>query len=88
VEKEGYCLVYLEVVDDVVAFARDDAADRVPPGYVVYTRSELVELYGKPRGTAIRTFRLLHEVKRLGGRVVRRRNGSSGLPGPTVGGDS
>jgi hypothetical protein len=43
---------------------------------VVYTRSEVEDLYGKPEGVVISTFRLVHEAKKLGGRVVRRRNGS------------
>jgi hypothetical protein len=76
VRRKGYCLLYLPLVDDFVAFARDDAVDRVPPGYVVYTQSELEELYGKPQSIVISTFRLVHEAKKLGGRVVRRRNGS------------
>ncbi|MEK7848988.1 MAG: hypothetical protein AAB270_08700 [Chloroflexota bacterium] len=73
VERQGYCLVYLTLLDDVVAFARDDAVAKVPPGYVVYTQSEVVELYGGPKSPPVRTLRLLHEAKKLRGRVVGRK---------------
>lgn len=47
VREKGCCLLWAEAVKDYVAFALNDAEDRrVPPGYVVYTLSELEALYG------------------------------------------
>lgn len=72
VRKSGVCLIWAEAVRDYVAFAlNDEAARKVPPGYVVYTLTELEVLYGPGKKAPDKAaLRLIHEAKKMGGQVT------------------
>lgn len=68
---EGCCLVWAETVQDYLAFVRDDFDRRkVPAGFVVYTDSELRELFGSGKDFNDAYLRLIHEAKKQGGGSV------------------
>ena len=57
-----------ETVKDFLAFVRDDFdRSKVPPGFVIYTDSELKELFGDGKHPSNATLRLIHEAKKSGG---------------------
>lgn len=67
----GICLVWGETVQDFMAFIKDDyPKEKVPPGFVVYTDSELKELFGEGKHPSRKTLRLIHEAKKQGCRVI------------------
>ena len=72
VNNEGYVLLWSTVLNDLVAFYRDeDARSKIPPGFVAYSDDELQELFGEGRQSASEhTLRLIHEAKKQGGRVI------------------
>lgn len=72
VREKGRCLLWAEAVKDYVAFAlNDEEARKVPPGYVVYTLTELEALYGPgKKAPSLAVLRMIHQAKKLGGRVV------------------
>ncbi len=72
VRAKGRCLLWAEAVQDYVAFAlNEEEARKVPPGYVVYTLTELEALYGPDKKSpSMAQLRMIHEAKKLGGRVV------------------
>jgi hypothetical protein len=74
VQERGRCLLWSEVLEDYIAFARDEeAAAQVPPGYVIYTLRELEELFemgAKPLSGEM--LRAVHNTKKVfeGSRIV------------------
>lgn len=67
VATEGYILLWSQELKDLVAFYRDgQAKSRIPPGFVSYSVAELMEL----RYTSLDTFKVIHEAKRHGSRVI------------------
>lgn len=72
VHGEGYVLLWSTVLQDLIAFYRDEEAkSKIPPGFVPYSEAELEALFsdGKPPLPAS-TLRLIHEAKKHGGRVI------------------
>jgi len=72
VHGEGYALLWCTVLQDLVAFYRDeDARSKIPPGFVPYSEAELEELFGKGKPSlSTSTLRLIHEAKKHGGCVI------------------
>ena len=72
VRKEGFVLLWGHVLEDFVAFYRDEEArSKIPPGFVPYSEAELWELFGEGKSQpSQQTLRLIHEAKKQGGRVV------------------
>ncbi len=71
VRERGLCLLWSEVLEDYIAFVRDEeGAARVPPGYVIYTLRELEDLFSKPLSREM--LRAVHNAKKVfeGSRVV------------------
>ena len=72
VEDEGYVLLWSTVLQDLVAFHRDDV-DRaaIPAEFVPYSDEELRHIFGegKPDVTE-HTIRVLHKAKVLGGKIT------------------
>lgn len=72
VHGEGCVLLWSTVLQDLIAFYRDEEArSKIPPGFVPYSEAELKELFGEgkpPLSTS--ALRLIHEAKKHGGRVV------------------
>jgi hypothetical protein len=69
VQKEGVCLFWSEVLQEVIAFAKDDKQP-VPAGFVTYTSAELKELHKGKTTIAPETLRLIHAAKKAGGKVA------------------
>ena len=69
VEVEGCVLLWSTVLNDLVAFYRDeDARSKIPPGFVPYSVGELQELFGGGKQSPSQhTLRLIHEAKKQGG---------------------
>ncbi len=76
VQERGRCLLWSEVLEGYIAFARDEeVAALVPPGYVIYTLRELEELFGvgaKPLSREM--LRAVHNAKKVfeGSRILPR----------------
>ncbi len=71
VERDGYVLLWRNTLNDFVAFYKTEAdSEKIPPGFVPYSGKELFELFGKNSSRGKHTLRLIHEAKKLGGRVV------------------
>ena len=72
VHGEGYVLLWSTVLQDLIAFYRDDEAkSKIPTGFVPYSEAELEELYGDGKPPLSKsTLRLIHEAKKCGGCVV------------------
>ena len=72
VKRDGYVLLWSNVLNDLVAFHRDDV-DRaaIPAEFVPYSDNELRHIYGedKPDMTE-HTIRVLHKAKVLGGKIT------------------
>ena len=72
VQVEGYALLWSTVLQDLIAFYRDEEArSKIPVGFVPYSEAEIEELFedGKP-ARSISTLRLIHEAKKLAGAKV------------------
>lgn len=71
---EGVCLFWSDMLQEMIAFIRDETfRGAVPAGVVAYTSDELWEPYGTDRPPAsAHTLRMIHEAKRAGGRVASR----------------
>ena len=72
VRREGVCLFWSEVFQEVIAFIREERyRSKIPGGIVVYTLAEIEELYGegKPK-IPPETLKMIHEAKRHGGKVT------------------
>ncbi len=68
---KGYVLLWSNTLNDFVAFYKTEAdRGKIPPGFVPYSDKELWELFGKNSSPSKHTLRLIHEAKKLGGRVV------------------
>ena len=65
VYQDGCVLLWSTVLNDTIAFYRDDKS-KIPPGFVPYSLEELNELFGG--GVKIRHERLrfIHEAKKMG----------------------
>lgn len=71
VQDKGVCLLYSHVLKDYIAFVKNDSYLKdVPPGFVPYSDDELRSLFGGPDSLSSAKLRLIHEAKKLGGRVV------------------
>jgi hypothetical protein len=72
VNREGSVLCWAEILDDFVAFHRDDVDPAsLPPDFVPYSLEELTHLFredGEP--LSINALRLVHQAKKMGGRVT------------------
>ena len=67
----GICLIWAETVQDFLAFVQDDFdRSKIPSGFVIYTDSELKELFGDGKQPSNATLRLIHEAKKQGGHVI------------------
>jgi len=70
---EGYVLLWSSVLHDLIAFCRsEEDKNKVPPGFVPYSLMELKELFSLGSKFPENELRLIHEVKRRGGRVTDR----------------
>lgn len=67
VKVEGYVLLWSTVLQDLVAFYRDEGAkSKIPPGFVPYSEAELKELFGDGKPPlATSNLRLIHEAKSM-----------------------
>ena len=68
VHEEGYVLCWSEVLDDYVAFHRDDVdPSTIPVGFVPYSEAELLQLFreGEP-DFSWAGLRLVHQAKKTG----------------------
>ena len=66
----GYVLLWSNVLEDSVAFIRDDFDPaRLPNGFVPYTLSELSKLFSDDSLSAD-SLRLIHVAKKHGGKVT------------------
>jgi hypothetical protein len=71
VRKEGVCLFWSDLFQEVIAFIREESfRSKVPGNIVVYTDAELSELFGGNRSP--KALRLIYEAKRHGGIVNER----------------
>ena len=68
VQKEGVCLFWSDVLQEVIAFAKDDKQS-VPAGFVTYTSAELKELHKGEATIAPQTLRMIHAAKKAGGKI-------------------
>jgi hypothetical protein len=69
-EEQGYLLLWSEVLQDKIAFAKEWAEDRVPQGYVIYLERELKRLFSKGKCWDPHYLRLIHQAKKAGGIIV------------------
>ena len=72
VQDKGCVLCWSKVLDDYVAFHRDDVdTGTIPVGFVPYSERELVQLFreGEPE-FSVEALRLIHSVKKSGARVT------------------
>ena len=72
VQQEGYVLCWSEVLDDYVAFHRDDVdPSTIPVGFVPYSEGELVQLFREDEPDfSLPALRLIHSAKKTGARVT------------------
>jgi hypothetical protein len=68
-EERGFLLLWSDVLNDAVAFAKEWARDKVPRGYVVYLESELVKLFSGNPVLKPKTLQVIHAAKKRGGIV-------------------
>lgn len=75
VNRDRYVLLWSTVLEDLIAFYKDEV-DRVniPPGFVPYSLRELKELFSEVSKVGPDELRIIHEAKRQGGVVRDRRN--------------
>ena len=70
VHREGFVLLWSRILEDFVAFYRDEEArGKIPPGFVPYRDNELSEIFGKQPMSRDK-LKLIHEAKKLSGCVV------------------
>lgn len=72
VHSEGHALLWSNVLQDLVAFYRDEEArSKIPPHFVPYSEDELRQLFGESKPPlSEQALRLIHESKKQGGRVI------------------
>ena len=68
VTREGVCLFWSDVLQEVIAFAKDDKQS-VPAGFVTYTSAEPNELHKGKATIAPQTLRMIHAAKKAGGKI-------------------
>ena len=75
VEEEGYVLLWSNVLEDLVAFHRDDVDPAtIPAGFVPYSEEELCYLFPEDEhAMSENALRLIHKAKTLGARISGRR---------------
>ena len=75
VEAEGYVLCKVNLLEDFVAFHRDDVDPAtIPPGFVRYSATELMHLFSEDKADfSVEDLRHIHEAKRPGARVTENR---------------
>lgn len=71
VQKEGACLFWSDVLQEVIGFARDELC-KTPGPFVFYTVAELRELHKGKVAISPQALRLVHESKRAGGVITSR----------------
>ena len=71
-DERGYVLVWSTMLEDLVAFYESESyLKSIPPGFVPYSRHELIELFGDDKpAIPLEKLRLIHEAKKSGARVV------------------
>jgi hypothetical protein len=71
VEEEGYVLLWSNVLEDLVAFHRDDVDPAtIPAGFVPYSEEELCYLFPEDEhATSENALRLIHKAKVKGARI-------------------
>ena len=71
-QKDGYVLLWSNVLDDLVAFYEtEEDRKKIPPGFEPYSEQELRTLFGLGRGApSPNSLRFLHKAKKLGCRIV------------------
>ena len=71
VNEGGYVLCWSEVLEDFIAFHREDVNPaNISPGFVAYSLTELTHLFredGEP--LSVNALRLVHQAKKYGARV-------------------
>ena len=70
VQKEGVCLFWSDVLQEVIGFVRDDSFKRSGL-FVFYTVAEIEELHKGEATIAPQTLRLIHAAKKAGGKISR-----------------
>ena len=70
VKDEGFVLCYSQVLNDYVAFCRDEIdVKAIPAGFVPYSDSELRQLFG-PDKPDLKSLSLIHHAKKNGLKVT------------------
>ena len=71
-EREGVCLFWSDVFEEMVAFIADEVSrDQVPAGIVCYTVGELGKLFGVNGETLSESsLKLIHQAKKYGGHIT------------------
>lgn len=71
VNEAGYVLCWSEVLEDFIAFHREDVDPAtIPPGFVAYSLTELTYLFREDREPlSVNALRLVHQAKKHGARV-------------------
>jgi hypothetical protein len=66
------------VLQDLIAiYKTEEDRKRIPPGFVTYSEDELQTLFGATDDSvSSNSLRLIHEVKKLGGRIAGSESGS------------
>ena len=72
VNREGYVLLWSHTLEDLIAFYKsEEDRQRIPAGFVPYSKAELWQLFGKKKlPFSENSLRLIHEVKKQGGHIV------------------
>lgn len=70
VYSEGYILLWSIALEDLVAFYRNDTfRANIPAGFVPYSLSELIELFGGKKHPSVSKLKIIHEAKKQGAKV-------------------
>jgi hypothetical protein len=70
VYSEGYILLWSTVLQDLIAFYKNETFKaKIPAGFVPYRLSELFELFGSKKHLSVSKLRLIHEAKKQGAKV-------------------
>lgn len=68
---KGYILLWSTLLQDLVAFYRDEADKAsIPPGFVPYSLRELTELFREGNKHSAQELRLIHEAKKRGAHII------------------
>ena len=70
VYSEGYILLWSTVLEDLVAFYKNATFKaKIPAGFIPYSLTELIELFGGKKHPSASKLRLIHAAKKEGARV-------------------